>query len=123
MQNIRSKGTKPERVFAKALLQRKVYFSQHPKSIEGKPDFVFRRKKIVVFVDSDFWHGHPESYVRPKTNTEYWDNKVNRNRERDKKVNRILRDQGWKVIRVWEYDIKNNFEKVFTKLLKQLNKN
>ena len=63
MRNIRFKGTVPERRLAHELRKRKIYFSQHSAKIVGKPDFIFRRKKgrkkVLVFVDSDFWHGHP----------------------------------------------------------------
>jgi DNA mismatch endonuclease (patch repair protein) len=122
MQNIRSKGTKPEVVIMRELKRRKIYFAKHVDSIIGKPDIVFRKKKITVFIDSDFWHGHPKRYIMPKTNIEYWSNKIAQNRQRDKEVNRKLKQDGWKVIRLWEYDIKNCFDKCIQKILSELAK-
>jgi DNA mismatch endonuclease Vsr len=123
MQNIRSAGTKPERIIAAGLRKRKIYFSQHCKNILGKPDFVFRRKKIAVFVDSEFWHGHRTKFNMPQSNEEFWANKIERNRKRDRKVNRELCKDGWKVVRIWEQDIKANPEKQIKKILKALSDN
>lgn len=122
MQNIRSKGTKPERLVMQELRRRKIYFADHADSIIGKPDIVFRRKKTAVFIDSDFWHFHPGRFIMPQTNVEYWSNKIQRNRSRDKEVNRQLKHDGWKVIRIWEYDVKNRFEKCIQKILSALSK-
>jgi len=68
----------------------------------GKPDFAFPRKKVAVFVDGCFWHGHPQKCRVPATNREYWMNKISRNIMRDKLVTRTFRDKGWKVVRIWE---------------------
>ncbi len=111
MQSIRSKGTLPERLVMQELKKRKVYFASYVDSIIGKPDIVFRKKKIAVFIDSDFWHGHPERCIMPKTNIDYWSNKIARNRRRDKEVDRKLKQDGWKVIRLWAYDLKHRFDK------------
>lgn len=117
MQNIRSADTKAELFVARELRKRGIYFAKNVKSIFGKPDFVFRRKKIVVFIDSDFWHGHPRRCIMPKSNRAYWNNKIKRNKERDKKVNRALKKCGWTVIRIWEYGLKHNFERNFSRIL------
>src|SRR3990167_8656976 len=68
MQNIRSVGTNPERLIMRELRRRKIYFASHAESITGKPDIVFRRKRIAVFIDSDFWHGHPKRCIMPQKN-------------------------------------------------------
>ena len=120
MQNISSINTIPEQLFMNELKRRKIYFAKHVKNIIGKPDIVFRRKKIVVFIDSDFWHGHHVRFIMPKTNTDYWKNKIERNRKRDKEVNTELIHKGWKVIRVWEYDIKHDFDQCINKILNAL---
>lgn len=120
MQNIRSVGTMPERLIMRELKKRKIYFATNAPSITGKPDIVFRRKKIAVFIDSDFWHGHPTRCIMPQTNIEYWKSKIERNRKRDKTVNRNLRKEGWTVIRLWEYDVKNMFGKCIQKILDEL---
>lgn len=120
MQNIRSKYTLPERKIAKELKLRKVYFSQHSNKILGKPDFIFRRKKVLVFIDSDFWHMHPKRFVMPKSNINYWKPKLKRNKKRDSEVNKSLTKDGWKVIRIWEYDVLNNLSRTVNKILKIL---
>ncbi len=120
MQNIKSKNTKPEKIVTAELKKRKIYFAQHVKSITGTPDFVFRRKKVVVFIDSDFWHGHPKRCIMPKSNCDYWNNKILNNKLRDKKVNKELKLQGWKVVRLWEYDIKKNLDRSINKILSAL---
>lgn len=120
MQSIRSKGTIPEIIVARELKHRKIYFAQHVKSILGQPDFVFRRKKVAVFIDSDFWHGNPLKFIMPKSNINYWGPKIERNRKRDKEVTSGLEKEGWKVIRLWESDLKKDFKKSFDKILQAL---
>jgi DNA mismatch endonuclease (patch repair protein) len=73
--------------------------------LPGKPDFVFRTKRIVVFVDGCFWHGCPRCYRRPLSNLKYWDAKISRNRKRDRTVRRTLRKLGWRVVRVWAHEL------------------
>lgn len=73
----------------------------------GKPDFVFRRERVVVFVDGCFWHGCPVCGETPASNRHYWPAKIARNRKRDRVVTRSLRARGWKVIRVWECELRN----------------
>lgn len=116
MQNIRSENTQPELKIMKELEKREFNFIKYDKSLIGKPDIVFPDKKVVIFIDSDFWHGNRKRFIMPKTNTEYWKNKIERNKKRDKEVNRKLKKEGWKVIRVWEYNIKNNLAKSFNKI-------
>jgi DNA mismatch endonuclease (patch repair protein) len=120
MQNIRSKNTMPEKLVMQALRKNRIYFSTHADDIEGKPDIVFRRKKIAVFIDSDFWHCHPKRFIKPKTNIKYWRAKIKHNRKRDKEVNRCLQKAEWKVIRLWEHDIKHHFDKTVNRLIEQV---
>lgn len=103
------------------LKRRKIYFADHVKKITGEPDIVFRRKKVIVFIDSDFWHGHPKRFVMPATNIEYWSNKIKNNKDRDRQITKELRSMGWKVIRLWEYDIKHRFEKSIKTILRAIN--
>ncbi len=100
MQHIRSEGTLPERMTMHELKRRKIYFASYVTKIAGKPDIVFRRKKVVVFIDSDFWHGHPSRCIMPKSNRGYWEKKIARNRERDKEVNSFLKKDGWKIMAI-----------------------
>lgn len=68
----------------------------------GKPDFVFPKQRVAMFVDGCFWHGHPTKCRMPATNTEYWERKISRNQARDREVNQTLKKKGWKIVRVWE---------------------
>ena len=77
-------------------------------NLVGKPDFVFPKKRIAVFADGCFWHGHDCRNTSPKTNADYWRKKIARNKERDKKVSRLLRQKGWRVFRIFECDIKKS---------------
>lgn len=120
MQHIRSKGTTPELIVMRELRRRKIYFSSYVSSLLGKPDIVFRRKKVIVFIDSDFWHGNPARFTMPKVNQDYWSTKIEDNRIRDRRVDAELCNKGWKVIRLWEYDIKHNFENSFSLILDAL---
>lgn len=72
----------------------------------GNPDFVFRNAKIAVFVDGEFWHGHPTLGSVPKTNSELWRQKIEKNKRRDREVNRVLRKKGWTVVRIWQHELK-----------------
>lgn len=84
----------------------------------GFPDFTFPKKKIVVFADGCFWHGHDCRNTKPKENAEYWDKKRERNRRRDRDVTEKLTTKGWTVIRIWECEIKKgSFVENVTKLL------
>jgi DNA mismatch endonuclease (patch repair protein) len=123
MRNIRSKGTKPERIIAKKLKEKEIYFTQHVKKVFGKPDITFLRKKVAVFIDSDFWHRHPENFQMPKTNRDYWEKKIERNVNRDKEVNKKLKEEGWEVIRIWESEIKNDPDNCVEVILKAIGRN
>ncbi len=120
MQNIRSEGTRPEQLVAKELKRRKIYFANNVKTIFGKPDFVFRRKRVAVFIDSDFWHGHKKRCIMPKSHCAYWKKKIERNKQRDKKVNSELRKIGWNVIRLWEKDINRDLIKSVNRIIEAL---
>ena len=71
----------------------------------GKPDFVFPKHKLAVFVDGCFWHGCPRCYRRPRSNLKYWDAKILRNRVRDRLVRKALKKSGWRVVRVWAHEL------------------
>lgn len=73
----------------------------------GHPDFVFPKYKITVFIDGCFWHGHNCRNTKPQSNSSYWSAKIRKNIIRDKKVNRLLKNEGWFVVRIWECSLKN----------------
>jgi len=120
MVNIRSKNTRPEKEIARELRRRKIYFSAHSVSVPGKPDFIFRRKKVAVFIDSDFWHGNPGYFTMPKSNVRYWKAKIARNRRRDKEVCAALTKAGWRVIRVWEHSVYKDLSRSVARIVKYL---
>ncbi len=75
--------------------------------LKVRPDFVFRRERLAVFVDGCFWHGCPRCYVRPKQNRKFWGTKVAVNQARDLRQSRALKAAGWKVLRIWECALTN----------------
>jgi DNA mismatch endonuclease (patch repair protein) len=107
MSKIRSKDTKPEVLLAKALWHKGCRYRKHDRSIFGTPDLSFKKYKIAIFVDSDFFHGKYWSNIekRPKTNIDFWVKKIERNIARDIMVNAELRSKGWTVLRFWSDDV------------------
>lgn len=105
MSLIKSKWTKPEKLLHNYLNRQKISHKMHPK-MKGSPDIIISNKKIAIFVNGCFWHGCKNCYKMPKNNKKFWANKVKRNKERDKKNEVFLRKQGWKVITIWEHNLK-----------------
>ena len=108
MASIRGKGTKPEILVRKYLFSRGFrYRLNHPR-LPGHPDIVLRKYRSVVFVNGCFWHGHEgcRYFVWPKNNAEFWKEKITRNIQRDKHNRELLSDQGWRIIEVWECELK-----------------
>lgn len=105
MSRIKGRDTKPEVTLRKELWRLGFRYRLRSK-LPGKPDLVFPKYRAVLFVDGCFWHGCPRHMVRPKTNYSFWADKVRQNKARDRRVNKILKNNGWRVIRVWEHDIR-----------------
>ena len=102
MASIRSKGNKDTELRLISILrQNGIKGWRRNQKILGKPDFVFRREKLVVFVDGCFWHGCPKHGRKPTSNSVYWTAKLLRNRQRDRNINTLLRKNGWRVLRLW----------------------
>ncbi len=76
--------------------------------VKGHPDFVFLNKRIAVFVDGCFWHGHDCRNVHPKDNEDYWNKKLEHNRQHDNEINDYFRNRGWIVVRMWECELKSD---------------
>jgi DNA mismatch endonuclease Vsr len=110
MQAIKSKGSKIETTFAKALWSKGFRYRKNDKTVFGKPDISIKKYKIAVFIDSEFWHGKDwnERKQDHKSNQAFWFKKIERNIERDKEVNEKLSEQGWTVLRFWGEEIKKN---------------
>jgi DNA mismatch endonuclease (patch repair protein) len=107
MSRIRSKNTKPELALRKALWEHGVRgWRCHPRAVAGKPDLAFTRWRIAVFVDGCFWHGHPDFFTPGKSGT-YWDGKIARTKERDRAANQALEEAGWTVIRLWDFEVRD----------------
>lgn len=109
MSHIRSTGTKPEELVRKNLFARGFRYRKNVKELPGCPDIVLPKYKAVIFVNGCFWHKHDCSrFVWPSTNEEYWHRKIEGNVERDKLCQEKLHKQGWKVLVVWECELKKN---------------
>jgi DNA mismatch endonuclease (patch repair protein) len=106
MAGIRGHGNKnTELKLARLLRQSGLNGWRRRQALFGKPDFVFRSIRLVIFVDGCFWHGCSRHYNAPEDNEGFWRTKYLRNRLRDKSVNRKLRAEGWSVLRVWEHEL------------------
>ncbi|HKC68419.1 MAG TPA: DNA mismatch endonuclease Vsr [Bacteroidia bacterium] len=121
MSKIRSKDTKPEILVRKFLFSKGFRFRLHQKLLPGKPDIVLPKYKSVIFIHGCFWHGHEgcKYFVIPKTRTEWWLQKINRNKQLDLTTHEKLKALGWKIITVFECDLKRDKkEKTLLRLLK-----
>jgi DNA mismatch endonuclease (patch repair protein) len=108
MSQIQGKNTNPEIKLRKILFANGIRGYRIHYNLLGKPDIVFTKKKIAIFIDGCFWHKCPMDFQEPETRKEFWMKKINSNVERDKIVNAELRHMGWTVIRVWEHEIRKN---------------
>ncbi len=123
MSRIKGKDTKPEEIVRKYLFSHGFRYRKNDKRLPGTPDIVLPKYKTVIFVNGCFWHGHNNCkyFVVPKTNTEFWMNKINANIERDHRQHKELIDLGWKVIVIWECELKHEKQnKTLFDILKRL---
>jgi len=123
MSRIRGRGNKETELALMKLLRRHhiTGWRRHQK-VFGKPDFLFRRNRLALFVDGCFWHRCPRCYRRPKSNRKFWDAKIARNRERDRQVTHELRRLGWRVIRIWEHALARRQKFIFDRIQAALQK-
>lgn len=123
MKHIKGKGTEPELLLARELRRAGLRWISHDPSLVGRPDFVFRQARVAVFVDGDFWHGWRFSLWCHKL-SQAWEEKIQKNRDRDRRVHRKLRRLGWAVLRIWEHQINKDAslcaEKIKNKIRIQL---
>ena len=119
MARIKGKDTLPERLVSALLAAYGLSWESHVADLPGRPDLVFRKEMVAIFVDGDFWHGWRFPQWRDKLSLE-WEAKIQRNRERDARNQRKLRQMGWKVVRLWEHQISRNPESVRRRLLAAL---
>lgn len=110
MASIHSKNTKPEIIVRHYLWKNGFRYRLNYNRLPGHPDIVLRKYRTCIFVNGCFWHGHNcPNFRPPKTNKEFWETKIQHNRERDKEEQRQLRDMGWHVITIWECQLKKDF--------------
>lgn len=122
MAAIKGKNTRPEMLVRKFLHAQGFRYRLHVKDLPGKPDIVLPKYRTAIFVHGCFWHGHEgcRYYVVPKTRTEWWLNKINRNIDNDKKAYDALKAEGWNVVEVWECELKSSqSEKTLKNLIKK----
>lgn len=127
MYAVKSSGTTPEIILRKTLWRMGLRYRLNVKTLPGKPDIVFAKYKVAVFVDGDFWHGRQwrlrgykslESQFDGVSNKPYWVEKIKRNMARDRKVGEQLRKLGWRVVRIWESEVKKDAQMAANKVLK-----
>ncbi len=108
MSRIKGRKTKPEEIVAKYLFSQGFRYRRNVKKLPGTPDIVLKKYKTVIFVNGCFWHMHEgcKYFVWPKDNSEFWNNKLLANKERDEKEKKGIEELGWKVIVVWECQLK-----------------
>ena len=125
MSRIRATENSVEILLRQKLFSKGYRYRKNDKSVFGKPDIVFKSKKVAIFCDSKFWHG--VEYLKegklPATNTAFWKEKLTKNVERDKLVNKTLRKQGWTILRFYDKDIRKNVSKCVDKIEKTLKNN
>lgn len=121
MQAVKQSGSVIERCIQKELRKKKICFVTNDKLLPGKPDIALKKKKVVVFIDSCFWHSCPKHTKIPKTNRTYWSIKIQNNKKRDKKISSLYKKMHWKILRFWGHEItKDNLPKVIKKIIQNI---
>ena len=116
MSRIRSNGNYSTEVrFIRIMRRYGVAGWRRRSQLPGRPDFIFTKCKVAVFIDGDFWHGNPKKFRVPKSNRPYWQEKITGNRKRDRRVSKELKTLGWRVIRFWESSLSDE-EAIIAKL-------
>ena len=118
MTHIKSTNTKIEKDITNALWNLGYRFRKNVKGLPGKPDIAIKKHKVVIFLDSCFWHKCPKHFKKPKSNLEYWEPKIKRNVERDAEINRYYQNKNWHILRIWEHEVKKDFDNTLAKISK-----
>ncbi|MEW4264488.1 very short patch repair endonuclease [Priestia megaterium] len=113
--------SKLEGIVTRELWSRGVKFRKNVKDLKGKPDIAIKKYKVVVFIDSCFWHCCPLHGNMPKSNQEYWLKKLTRNKERDREITLHYIENRWHILRVWEHQIKQDFESTIQESINFIN--
>lgn len=120
MRKIKSSNSIMEELFCKDLAKKRYKFKRNVKNLVGKPDVVFKKKRVAIFLDSCFWHGCKIHCRMPSSKRKYWLKKIDGNIKRNEEVNKIYRKKDWKVLRFWEHEIKKSPNQCIDKILKIL---
>lgn len=120
MSQIRGRDTKPELILRKMLFRKGVRGYRTNYKISGKPDIVFPSKRIAIFIDGCFWHRCPKCFIEPETRKKFWKEKLDDNVRRDREVNKILKKNGWKILRFWEHQVRKSADKIADKIKLEL---
>ena len=127
MSSIRGKGNRSTELRLIQLMRdARITGWRRGSKLPGRPDFVFAKARLAIFVDGDFWHGHPRNFRLPTINREFWEKKIETNKKRDRTVGRLLRAKGWTVLRIWESTLRTDSPKAVVRLcsaMKSLSKN
>jgi DNA mismatch endonuclease, patch repair protein len=119
MSRVKTRDTAPEVALRQALWAAGIRgWRLHPRKVPGKPDLAWIGRRVAVFVDGAFWHGHPDHYWGQSG--AFWDSKIARNRERDARVNAELAAMGWRVVRIWDFEIERDLAECVSRLIKAL---
>lgn len=111
MSRVRGRGNKAtEGALVKIIRKNHITGWRRHTKLFGKPDFVFRKNRLAVFVDGCFWHGCPKHSSHPATNRAFWEKKLKKNKDRDRLVTRTLRKSGWHVLRIWQHELNRKSE-------------
>ena len=121
MRRVKSNETSLEIKLRKRLWREGIRYRKNAASLFAKPDISNKSKRIVIFIDSCFWHGCGEHLRMPKSNIDYWTHKIEKNKKRDHIVNLFYREKGWKVLRIWEHQLRRHPEKTIDTILKVFN--
>jgi len=116
MSQVRNKRTDLEQIVANALRRKGLKFQRNHRNLPGSPDFVIASLKTAVFVDGDFWHGY-RFPCWANSLTPFWKEKIQRNRARDRRVHAALRRMGWRVVRLWQHQIRSNSDVCVSKIV------
>jgi DNA mismatch endonuclease (patch repair protein) len=119
MSRICGRDTGIEKLVRAELRSHGLGYKTHVKSLPGRPDIVLSQSKIVVFVDGDFWHGYRFPAWKHKL-SDFWKSKIDKNRSRDRRNFQMLRRRGWKVIRIWQHQLKHDPDSCISKILSSI---
>jgi len=117
MSRIRGKNTGPEVKIRKMLYAKGIRGYRIHYNLPGKPDIIFVRKKIAVFIDGCFWHKCPDCFQEPETRKDFWMKKIGSNVARDERNTRQLAEAGWTVLRIWEHEVRKTPEQVVRRIM------